>query len=514
MAAKRITMRKIREVLRLRYEAKLSVRQINTSTKISVGAIQKLLTKAKELNLLWPLSAELDDVELAKLFYPKADTRKASRFQIPDWPEVHKELKAKGVTKLLLWEEYCQQYPNRCLSYSQFCDRYLNWAKKQKRSMRQTHKAGDKLFVDYAGQTMPVVSSTTGEVRSAQIFVAVLGASNYTYAEATWSQSLPDWLASHVRTFEFIGGTPVMIVPDNLRSGVSKACRYEPELNPSYQQLAEHYSVAVVPARPYKPKDKSKAEVGVQIIERWILARLRHHTFFSLAELNQCIATLLTEVNLKPFKQLPGNRLQWFEQLDKPLLNELPVHPYQYVDIKMAKVNIDYHIQYDQHLYSVPHHLVGEKVELHAGDKLVQIYFKTHLLASHVRKHYPGTTTEPGHMPKKHAKHQQWSPGRLKNWAKDIGPEVLLWVSDQLESREHPELAYRVCLGLLNLTRSYPAVRLNNACAIANQKALVKLKNIKAILNSNQDKLPLDKTEETITLPQDHENVRGPKCFH
>ena len=213
MAANRLTMRKIREVLRLRFEANLSVRQINASTKISVGAIQKLLTKANELTLSWPLSNELDDTELARLFYPKADTQTARRFQIPDWPEIHKELKAKGMTKLLLWEEYCQQYPNRCLSYSQFCDRYLNWAKKQKRSMRQTHKAGDKLFVDYAGQTMSVISPTTGEVRSAQIFVAVLGASNYTYAEATWSQSLPDWLASHVRTFEFIGGTPVMVVP-------------------------------------------------------------------------------------------------------------------------------------------------------------------------------------------------------------------------------------------------------------------------------------------------------------
>ena len=373
MATKRITMRKIRDVLRLRLEAQLSIRQINASTKVSVGAIQKLLTKANELSLSWPLPKELDDIELARLFYPKADIRVSKRFQIPDWPTLSQELKGKGMTKQLLWEEYCQQYPNRCLSYSQFCDRYLSWAKKQKRSMRQTHKAGDKLFVDYAGQTMPVVSPSTGEIRFAQIFVAVLGASNYTYAEATWSQSLPDWLASHVRTFEFLGGTPIMVVPDNLRSAVSRSCRYDPELNPSYQQLAEHYNVAVVPARPYKPKDKAKAEVGVQIIERWILARLRHHTFFSLAELNHCIASLLIEVNSRPFKQLPGNRQQWFEQLDKPLLKTLPVHSYQYVDIKMAKVNIDYHIQYDQHLYSVPHHLVGEKIECHASDQLVQI---------------------------------------------------------------------------------------------------------------------------------------------
>lgn len=514
MAAQRITMRKIREILRLRFEANLSFRQINASTKISVGAIQKLLSKANELTLSWPLPDSMDDGELARLFYPKADTRTSQRFQVPDWPDMHKELKAKGMTKRLLWEEYCQQYPNRCLSYSQFCDRYLHWLKKQKRSMRQVHKAGDKLFVDYAGQTMPVASSYTGEIRFAQIFVAVLGASNYTYAEATWSQSLPDWLASHVRAFEFLGGTPVMVVPDNLRSGVSKACRYEPELNPSYQQLAAHYGVAVVPARPYKPKDKSKAEVGVQIIERWILARLRHHTFFSLAELNHCIAALLTEVNLKPFKQLPGTRQQWFEQLDKPLLTPLPKQPYQYTDIKMAKVNIDYHIQYERHLYSVPHHLVGEKVELHASNKLVQIYFKNHLLASHVRKHHPGTTTESGHMPVRHAKHQKWTPERLQNWAKDIGPEVLIWVTGQLERKTHPEQAYRVCLGLLNLNKRYPGGRLNNACAIANKQSMDKLKNIKAILQSNQDKLPRDEHGVTVTLPQDHENIRGPKSFH
>ena len=514
MAAKRISMRKIREVLRLKFEAKLSIRKINASTKISVGAIQKLLSKANELALTWPLPSELDDTQLANLFYPKADTRRANRFQVPDWPTTHLELKRRGMTKQLLWEEYCQQYPNRCLSYSQFCDRYLHWLKKQKRSMRQIHIAGDKLFVDYAGQTMPVVSPSTGEIRFAQIFVAVLGASNYTYAEATWSQTLPDWLASHVRTFEFMGGTTVMVVPDNLRSGVSKACRYEPELNPSYQQLAEHYGVAVVPARPYKPKDKAKAEVGVLIIERWILARLRHHTFFSLSELNHCIAALLTEVNSKPFKQLPGNRLQWFETLDKPMLKALPVHPYQYVDIKTAKVNIDYHIQYQQHLYSVPHQLVGEKIECHASDTLMQIYFKTHLIASHVRKHYPGTTTDSGHMPERHAKHQQWSPGRLKSWAKDIGPEVLHWVTGQLELKTHPEQAYRVCLGLLNLNKSYPGNRLDNACAIANQQGLVKLKNIKAILQSNQDKLPRDDRKVTVVLPQYHENIRGPKSFH
>ena len=258
-------MRKIRDVLRLRLQAGLSFRQISLSTKVSVGAIQKLLKTAEQLQLAWPLPDGLDDTQLARLFYPAADTRGSSRFQLPDWPTVHQELKRKGMSMQLLWQEYTERYPNRCYSYSQFCERYRGWCQLQKRSMRQQHKAGEKCFIDYCGPTVPIVSGSTGEIRQAQIFVAVLGASNYTYAEATLTQSLPDWLHSHVRAFEFFGGTPALLVPDNLKSGVNKACRYEPELNPSYQQLAAHYQLAVMPARPYKPKDKAKAEVGVQV---------------------------------------------------------------------------------------------------------------------------------------------------------------------------------------------------------------------------------------------------------
>jgi transposase len=456
MSAKRIAMRKISEVLRLRLNAGLSIRQISASTKISVGSIQNILKLAEQHRLSWPLPEGLDDQGLALMLYPGSDARPSIKFQQPVWTEVHGELKQKGVTKQLLWEEYTQQFPNRCYSYSQFCARYADWLQMQKRSMRQTHRAGEKLFIDYAGPTVPIVCASSGEVRMASIFVAVLGASNYTYAEATWSQSLPDWLGSHVRAFEFFGGCPSLLVPDNLKNGVSKACRYEPELNPAYQQLAAHYGVAVLPARPYKPKDKAKAEVGVQLVERWILAKLRHQTFFSLAELNQCIRALLTELNEKPFKQWPGNRRQWFEQLDRPALAPLPKQPYHFVDIKTARVAIDYHIQYEQHLYSVPHHCVGEQVEVHAGDKLIVIYFHNKRIASHIRKFHPGTTTEALHMPEKHAKHHQWTPGRLMNWAQSLGPEVLSWVQIQLTRKQHPEQAYRVCLGLLTLQRSYP----------------------------------------------------------
>jgi transposase len=507
-------MRNLREILRLRLQSGLSFRQIKNSQRVSLGAIHQIVSQAKAHNIDWPAIASMDDQQLARLFYPESDTRASNQFQLPDWQVVHQELKRKCVTKHLLWEEYTQSYPNRSYSYPQYCFLYQAWVKKQRRSMRQVHLAGDKLFVDYAGQTVPIVDGSSGEIKTAQIFVAVLGASNYTFCEATWSQRLPDWLGSHARAFSFIGGVPRLIVPDNLKSGVSKACRYDPDVNPSYQQLAAHYGVAIMPARPYKPQDKSKAEVGVQIIERWILAKLRHQTFFSLAELNHCIGALLVEVNNKPFKQFKGSRQQWFESIDQPALLSLPKQAYQYTDIKTVKVNVDYHIQYDQHLYSVPHHLVGEKLELHAQDQLIELYFHGKRVTSHPRKYRPGTTTITEHMPIRHEKHHQWNAGRLMNWAKDLGDEVLLWVQTQLKQKQHEQQAYRVCLGLLNLSKDYPSERINSACAIANQSQLYRLKQIKSILQSNQDQLVNEASEQLTLLPQSHENIRGPKSFH
>lgn len=508
-------MRQLREILRLRLTAQLSMRQIKDSLRLSLGAVQKVISQAETLGLDWPAIDQQDDQQLARLFYPAADTRVSSVFQLPNWVEVHQELKRKGVTKHLLWEEYTQAYPNRSYSYPQYCFLYQDWLKKQQRSMRQIHKAGEKLFVDYAGQTIPIVCGNTGEVRFAQIFVAVMGASHYVFCEATLSQRLPDWLGSHARAFAFLGGVPAMVVPDNLKSGVTKACRYDPDINPAYNQLAAHYGTAIVPARPLKPQDKAKAEVGVQIIERWILARLRHHTFFSLAELNRCISALLIDVNNKPFKQHSGTRAQWFASLDKPALLSLPKSPYQYTDIKTVKVNVDYHIQYEQHVYSVPHHLVGEKLALHASDKLITLYFHNQRITSHVRQHYPGTTTVPEHMPVKHEQHMKWTAARLMNWAKDIGDDVLVWTQQILKQKQHEEQAYRVCLGLLNLSRTYAAQRINNACAIANQNKLYRLKHIKSILLSNQDQLHAARqTEPLPLLPQTHENIRGPQSFH
>lgn len=513
MPAKRITMRQIKEVLRLRLHAGLSIRQISCSTKVSVGAIQKLLARAKEHELTWPLPDDLNEVRLAALLYPGADTTVSSRYPLPDWTQVHQELKHKGVTKRLLWEEYTARYPNRCYSYSQYCGLYRQWRKTQRRSMRQVHKAGEKCFVDYAGPTLAIVDAATGDVRRAQVFVGVLGASSYTYAEATWSQGLEDWLSSHVRMFEYFGGVTDMIVPDNLRSGVSQACRYDPELNPSYHQLAAHYRTAVLPARPYKPKDKAKAEVGVQVVERWIMARLRHLTFFTLADVNRCIRALLDGLNDKPFKQLPGSRRSAFNALDKPALRALPKQPWQYRDIRRCKVSIDYHVDYKQHHYSVPHQYVGERVEVQANQHLVQIYFRQTLIASHVRSHKVGAaTTDTGHMPKRHSAHQKWTPGGLKRWANEVGADTHKWVCDRFAASEHPEQAYRTCLGLLKLGREYPSERLNSSCRLANREGLDRLKHLKAILHSNRDRLQQELPLNT-QLPQQHDNIRGPATY-
>ncbi len=324
----------------VRFAAGLSIRQIQAVTRASIGLIQKLIARAEALGLGWPLPVELDDQQLQAMFYPPPNDDRPARYEPPDCPGIHVSLKHKAVTLQLLWEEYREQCGSRAYSRSQFCDIYRRWQQRQKRSLRQVHKAGEKCFVDYCGPTIPIVSPHTGEIRECQVFVGVLGASNYTYAEATLTQTLPDWLASHSRMFAFFGGSPAVVVPDNLRSAVSKPCRYDPDLNPAYQQLAEHYGIAVIPARPYKPRDKSKAEVAVQIVERWIMARLRHHTFFSLAELNQCIKALLNDLNDKPFKQLPGNRRAAFETIDQAELSPLPSHAYEYVDIKLARCNV------------------------------------------------------------------------------------------------------------------------------------------------------------------------------
>ncbi len=360
MSALPISMRKIKEVLRLKFDAGLSQHQIAAALKISPGVVNKYLKAAQAASLTWPLPDDLSETQLRrKLFPPDAALQPA--FAQPDFAAVHQELKRKGVTRQLLWKEYAEANPDNHYKLTQFCFYYQQWRSRLKLSMRQTHFAGEKMFVDYAGPTVPVTNPVTGAIYQAQIFVAVLGASNYTYAEATLSQKIHDWINSHVRAFEFFQGVPQLVVPDNLKSAVTRADRYEPTLNRSYQEMIEHYSTVALPARPYKPRDKAKVEVAVQVVERWILARLRHQTFYSLDDLNQAIRNLLDDLNNRPFKKLPGTRRSQFEALDKPALQPLPSERYQFSEWQRARVHIDYHVEVLGHYYSVPHPLVSRR---------------------------------------------------------------------------------------------------------------------------------------------------------
>jgi transposase len=509
-------MIKLKEVLRLTYEARLSVRQIAACLSLSVGAISKYQQRAEAAGLGWPLPVDLSDKALQAILQPPRKTDTSSVQVEPDFEQMAAELTHKGMTRQLLWEEYASTNPGNHYSYPHYTVLFRRWRKKQQLSMRQYHRAGEKLFVDYCGPTMSVVNPDSGEIRFAQVFVAVLGAGSYTYAEATWSQSLPDWIGSHVRAFEFYGGVPEIVVPDNLRSAVSKSCRYDPDINPTYQQMAEHYGVAVIPARPYKPKDKSKAEVGVQLVERWIMMRLRKQTFYTLASLNLAIRSLLVELNNRPFKKRPGSRLSQFKQLDQGALKPLPSSAYAYRHIKKARVHLDYHVEYDNHYYSVPYQLVKEEVVVHAGDTTLAIFYQGKQVAIHPRSHrHGGHTTDPNHMAKAHRAHQEWSPQRFLRWASDVGPHTEVVVRYQLESRRHPEHGYRACLGLLSLIKKYGKQRLEAACRRAQHIGAMQYKNIASILSKSLDKVPLETdSPEQTSLPLLHDNVRGPDYYH
>lgn len=513
MAAKRLSMRKIKEVLRLKWEHGLSNRKIARSCSISRSTVADYLSRAEEAGLSWPLPPELDEAELEKRLFCLPRIFLPGPRPWPDWSEIHRELSGKGVTLFLLWEEYKQANPQG-YQYSWFCHQYRQWAGKLDLVMRQEHRAGEKMFVDYAGQIVPVVDRTTGEMREAQIFIAVLGASNYTYAEATWSQSLPDWINSHVRAFHYFGGVTELLVPDNLTSGVTKACLYEPDLNPTYQDLANHYGCAVIPTRVRKPRDKAKVEVGVQVVERWILARLRNLTFFSLAELNHAIRELLIKLNNRPFKKLPGSRRTLFETLDKPALRALPTQPYLYAEWKKARVHIDYHIEVDSHYYSVPYQLVKRELDVRITINTIEAFHKGRRVASHRRLYRKGGfTTLKEHMPKRHQKYAEWTPDRLIRWASKTGSATAKLIEAILTSRLHPQQGFRSCLGIMRLGKQYGHERLEAACVRALAIGSLSFKSVQAILKTGLDTRPLP-TAHPETPAIDHENIRGPNYYH
>ena len=515
MPRRRMSAEVIREILRLK-SLNFSIREISRSVRKGKSNVQRLLHKAEETGLKWPLPEDLDDRKLEEILYPRQEAAVFEGKALPDFSSIEKELTRKGVTRQLLWKEHgeaCEQRGQDYYSYTRFCELLGQWLKKNRPlSMRQLHKAGEKCFVDYAGLVVRITDLLTGAVTKAQIFVGVMGASNYIFAEATASQSLPDWLGSHTRMLEFFGGVPEIIVPDNLRSGVSRACRYDPDINPEYARWADHYSTVVIPARPSKPRDKAKVENAVQLVERSVLAPIRNEEFTSLSQLNKRIRELVEEANSKPFQKMDGCRRELFEEIDLPALRPLPPYPYEYTEIRKAKVHIDYHVEYRKKLYSVPWIYRGERVEVHASQNIVTIYFKSRVIAQHKRLRKGRWATERAHMPEGHREHEKWNPARLREWAKELGEEVYRWVDAQLESRDHPEQAYRAALGVLSLSREHPQ-RLNAACGVANRNGLLRLKQIKEVLKNGMDRLPLPGEEEESSLPQHHDNIRGPEQF-
>lgn len=513
MATVPISMRKLKDVIRLKFDAKLSNRQVAASLSISAATVSNYINRAIQLGITsWPLDAKWDEHTLTRAFNNTPIQR--ARSVTPDWVKVQQELRCKTMTLQLLWEEYQDQNPKQSYSYNHYCRLYRHWLGKQKLSMRQNHKAGEKLFVDYCGKTIDIINPDTGEIRTAQVFVAAMGASNYTYAEATWSQGLEDWIMSHARCLEFLGGVPELIVPDNLKSGVSKSCRYEPDLNPTYQQLAAYYQTTVIPARPYKPQDKSKVEVAVQIVERWIMARLRHTTFYSLKQLNQHITELLHDLNNRPMKKHPGTRASQFEAIDQGALKPLPKIAYQYTQIKKVRVHLDYHVEVNKHYYSVPHALVKQQLEVHITGQQVHIYQQDKLVAQHPRSHCAGRhTTNEQHMPTAHRAHNQWTPERFERWAKQIGADTQALVALYLSQRRHVEQNYRRCLGLLNLAKTYTEPRLNAACKRALMLNTTTLKSIEKMLEKGLESQPLPSTQAEQSPTIHHQNLRGQNYY-
>ena len=513
MPTTRLTMRKIREILRLKYACKLTYDKIASSCGIGRTTVSDYLKRFESSAIGWPLPADMDDIQLEQRLFPSCQIECSPKRVDLDWHTVHSELRRKSVTLMLLWQEYKAQYPDG-YQYSQFCHLYRQWLGQIDPVMRQEHRGGEKLFVDYAGQTVDIYELPSKQIRPAQIFIAALGASNYTYAEATWTQSLPDWIASHCRAYAFIGGVPEITVPDNLKSGVKEASLYEPDLNPTYLDMARYFGTAIIPARARKPRDKAKVEVAVQIVERWILARLRNHKFFSLQQLNESIRSLLIELNQKPFQKLPGCRQSMYEALDKSALKPLPPNPYQFAEWKIARVNIDYHIEMDRHYYSVPYQLIRKEIDVRISSNTVECFYKHKRVASHIRSYQQGRhTTVRDHMPKSHQKMAAWTPDRFIRWAEKIGPQTAQLIDTVLSSRCHPQQGFRSALGILRLAKSYGDHRLEAACKRALAIGASSYRSVASILKNGLDQKPLDR-ESTDSRSILHTNVRGSQYYN
>ena len=504
-------MRKIRDVLRLKYELGFTHRTIAKALHVAVGTVSEYLAKAKKGGLSWPLPEELSDGELeAGLFPPPGSSGARPGL---DYAHIHEELRRhRELTLLQLWVEYAENNPG-AYGYSRYCELYGQWKKKLNPTMRQRHRAGEKTFVDFSGKKPHIVDPKTGELVEMELFVGTLGASSYTYVEATLDQSLESWAKAHGGMSDYFGGSTEIWVPDNLKSGVELADRYEPGVNRTYEELATHYGAVVVPARVYKPKDKAKVESAVQVAQRWILAVLRHRTFFSLAELNEAIREKLEILNARPMQKLGVSRRELYERLDRPVLKPLPQESFELSTWERCRVNIDYHVEVDDNSYSVPYQLINEKVEARVTASVVEVLFKGKRVASHPRKKGKGqASTNPEHMPRSHREHLEWTPSRLLHWAEQSGRATGRLVSGILESRPHPEQGFRSCLGVMRLGRRWGSERLEAACARAEALSSYSYRTVKNILSAGLDRVVLESDAEAKPR-EEHENIRGAEHY-
>lgn len=511
MATERLSMRKTREILRLK-ELQRSHREIARALGVGVATVSEVAGRAKAAQLDWAAASALSEAELeARLYVRAADEEERP---LPDPATLDVELRKPGVTLRLLHHEYLERHSTGAYGYTQFCAHYKAWKQTQQLSMRQVHRAGDKLFVDYSGKKPSIVDVETGERVEVELFVAVLGASNYSYAEVTRTQTVADWVMSHVRALEYFEGVPAAIVPDQLKSGVTQSNRYEPGIQRTYDELAHHYDTVIFPARPVHPKDKAKVEVGVQIVQRWILARLRHQTFFSLDELNERIAELLEELNTREMRRYKASRRDLFEKLERAALKPLPLTRFSYGEWKKARVHIDYHVVFDDHFYSAPYQLVGEEVWIRATGLTIEIFHNNQRVGSHLRSYYRGKhTTSDEHRSVLHQKHAAWTPERIVSWAQTMGANVATLIEKILAERKHPEHGYRSCLGIIRLEKKYGRDRLDAACARALAVNGRSYKHVESILHNGLDRVALPPADEP-TPSIDHENVRGPDYYN
>jgi transposase len=516
MPAERVAMRQVREILRLTFASGIAGREIARRLGIAASTVRAALERFRLSGLTWPLADDMTDEVLEGKLYANAGSKQGHRRHAePDWARMHRELKRKHVTLAILWEEYIEQHPDG-YRYSWFCELYRGWEGRLSVTMRQSHAGGDKLFVDYAGDGVPVIIDRhTGEIRKAQIFVAVMGASNFLHAEATWTQGLADWISAHTRAFEAIGGVPHLLVPDNTKVAVIKACLYDPQINRTYADMASHYDTAILPARPRRPRDKAKVENGVLIVERWLLGRLRHRTFFSLAEVNVAIGDLLKRLNEeRPIRRLGVTRRQLLEELDRPSLKALPAEPYVFAEWRLRRVGVDYHVDVADHYYSVPYRFARMEVEVRFTARIVEVFLKGERVAAHRRmsgnrKH----TTVPEHMPSSHRRYAGWTIDRIRQDATMIGPATAALCELILERKPHPEQGFRACLGILRLVKPFGRKRLEAAAARAIDIGADTYGSVKSILDSNLDRHPAQKGAAGGASVL-HPNIRGPRYYN